>query len=152
MNSDFSHQLQSVLQEIDDERRSGMIDIVKVILSIAAVMLTIFISLIPDSGIPKFSVSKLGFMAFFLPLISLLVCIGMSLYHLYYAQVQMHTDRVGGMQEAISKSNEPAIIIKEINSAKIDIPPAYRISLKIIASSFMIATVLLCIHPFIQLT
>ena len=143
--------INSTLYELDEARRNGMVDLVKVILSISAVMLTIFAAFLPKEGLPSACEHPLVFAVYLIPALSLLVCISVCFFHLHYAQVGIYTDRLGKFREVLSNVDEISSIFPEIDRQKIDNPYLYKKSIPTIGVSFLVTVLLLCLHPFLNI-
>ncbi|WP_040576185.1 hypothetical protein [Methylophaga thalassica] len=104
-SKEIKHQVDLIFHRLDESRRAGAIDLVKVIVATASVLLTIFVSLLPEGQSISYCENKYLFLMSVATLLSLLICIAVGFYHLYYSLVGVFNDRFGEIRAVLDEKD-----------------------------------------------
>lgn len=145
---EIKYQVDLIFQKLDESRRMGAVDLVKVIVATASVLLTIFVSLLPEGQTISYCENKYLFLISAATLLSLLICIAFGFYHLYYSLVGVFNDRFGEIRAVIDEKDSINDLLQRISERKVNIPWLHKHSLKIVLVTFFMGIALLCVYPF----
>ncbi|WP_417216865.1 hypothetical protein [Alcanivorax sp.] len=151
-SEEVQHQVNLILHQLDESRRAGAVDLVKVIVATASVLLTIFVSLLPEGEAITYCGNKALFLLSVCTLLSLFVCIATGFYHLHYSLVGIFNSRLGEVRSVLDESEGIDGLLQRINDRRVNIPWLYKHTMRIVFVSFALGILLLCIFPFLAST
>ena len=123
-------------------------DLIKVIVATASVLLTIFVSLLPEDEVITYCGNKALFFLSVCTLLSLFVCIATGFYHLYYSLVGIFNSRFGEVRSVLDENESTDGLLQRINDRRVNVPWLYKHALRIVFLAFSFGIIFLCIFPF----
>ncbi|WP_439502929.1 hypothetical protein [Methylophaga sp.] len=145
---EVQHQVNLILHQLDESRRAGAVDLIKVIVATASVLLTIFVSLLPEDEVITYCGNKALFFLSVCTLLSLFVCIATGFYHLYYSLVGIFNSRFGEVRSVLDENESTDGLLQRINDRRVNVPWLYKHALRIVFLAFSFGIIFLCIFPF----
>jgi len=146
-NSPIITELKTILSDTDKKYRDGLVDITKVIVALAAAMISVIATLAPktDASTSSSCVFLLG--------ISLLLLSGsliLGLVHLYQA---IYVYRIAQKKVAtiIQETPDPQEALNKARIVKIDYPWIYRYIFQMVAATFVSSVLLLTAYTLVNL-
>jgi hypothetical protein len=142
--------IRETLSDLSMLREDGRIELMKILLSVSCVVLTVFVSLLPQGGIPSYDTKPLLVFSISLTVASLLLCIGFGFYHLHYAWVMIQTNKLDKIKQVLRENNSVSSAATALLEVDVAHSFLYKASTTIAVVAFYISILSLCAVAFIK--